>query len=83
MRQVLIYPGEDGWWIVDCPSLPGCHSQSETEQAAIANIREAMEVWIADAIAHGETVPEDTHQAQLLLVGASYCEPRLSLYCKG
>ncbi len=68
MRQVLIYPGEDGWWIAECPSLPGCHSQGETEQAAIANIKEAMEVWIADAIEHNEPIPEDTLKAQLLLV---------------
>lgn len=24
MRQVIIYPGEDGYWVVECPSLPGC-----------------------------------------------------------
>ena len=67
-RQVILYPGEDGWWVIECPSLPGCVSQGETEQIAIANIKEAMEVWIADAIEHGEPIPEDTRQAQLLLV---------------
>jgi len=67
-RQVMLYPGEDGWWVVECPSLPGCVSQGETEAEAIANIKEAIEVWIADAIEHEEPVPEDTRQAQLLLV---------------
>lgn len=30
MRQVLMYPGEDGYWVVECPSLPGCISQGKT-----------------------------------------------------
>lgn len=68
MRQVMLYPGEDSWWVVDCPSLPGCHSQGESVEAAIAKIKEAIEVWIEDAIQHGEPVPEDTHQAEIVLV---------------
>ena len=31
MRQVFIYPGEDGYWVAECPSLPGCISQAETK----------------------------------------------------
>ena len=29
MRQVLISPGEDGYWVAECPSLPGCISQEK------------------------------------------------------
>jgi predicted RNase H-like HicB family nuclease len=68
MRQVVLYPGEDGYWVVECPSLPGCISQGETFDAAISNIKEAIEVWIEDALEHGEPVPEDTRETQLLLV---------------
>ena len=39
MRQVVIYPSEDGYWIVECPSLPGCVTQGETKQEALVNIR--------------------------------------------
>ena len=46
MRQVIIYPGEDGYWIAECPSLPGCISQAETRQEAVTNIREAIEGYI-------------------------------------
>ena len=35
MRQVLIYPGEAGYWVVECPSLPGCISQGVTKEEAI------------------------------------------------
>jgi len=38
MRQVIIYPGEDGYWVAECPSLPGCVSQGETKEKAIQNI---------------------------------------------
>ena len=47
LRQVVIYPGEDGFWVAECPSLPGCISQGETRADAIANIREAIEAYIA------------------------------------
>ena len=59
MRQIIMYPGEDGYWVVECPSLPGCISQGKTEEEAIANIKEAIELWIEDAVEHGESVPED------------------------
>lgn len=57
MRQVILYPGEDGYWVVEVPSLPGCLSQGRTEEEALANIKEAIELWIEDAIAHNEPMP--------------------------
>lgn len=47
MRQVIIYPGEDGYWVAECPSLPGCISQGKTKEEAIANIKEAIRGYIA------------------------------------
>lgn len=46
MRQVILYPGEDGFWVAECPSLPGCVSQGESREQAIVNIREAIEGYI-------------------------------------
>ncbi len=46
MRQVVIYPGEDNYWVAECPSLPGCISQGKTKEEAITNIREAIEGYI-------------------------------------
>jgi predicted RNase H-like HicB family nuclease len=59
MRQVIMYPGEDGYIVVECPSLPGCISQGKTEEEALANIKEAIELWIEDAVANGDFIPED------------------------
>ncbi len=67
MRQVILYPGEDGYWVVECPSLPGCISQGKTKEEAIANIKEAIELYIEDMEANGESVPED-HLDRLVVV---------------
>jgi predicted RNase H-like HicB family nuclease len=47
MRQVLLYPGEDGYWVAECPSLPRCLSQGQTKEEALTSIREAIEGYIA------------------------------------
>jgi len=47
MRKVILYPGEDGYWVAECPSLPGCVSQGKTKAKATANIREAIEGYEA------------------------------------
>lgn len=45
-REVILTYGDDGWWTVECPSLPGCVSQGETQEEAIFNIREAIAGYI-------------------------------------
>ena len=44
--KVVLEPGEDGWIVAECPSLPGCVSQGRTEAEAIDNIREAIQLWL-------------------------------------
>jgi predicted RNase H-like HicB family nuclease len=46
MRQVVIYPGEDGYWVAECPSLPGCVSQGKTREEAITNARDAIREYV-------------------------------------
>ncbi len=46
MRQVVIAPGEDGYWVAECPSLPDCISQGHSREEAIANIKEAIEGYV-------------------------------------
>jgi predicted RNase H-like HicB family nuclease len=68
MRQVIIYRGEDDFWVAECPSLPGCVSQGETREAAIANVREAIEGFVLALEADGLPVPEERFDALLLAV---------------
>ncbi|MFH0924892.1 MAG: type II toxin-antitoxin system HicB family antitoxin [bacterium] len=46
MREVVIYLGEDGYWVAECPSLPGCISQGRTKEEVINNIKEAINGYI-------------------------------------
>lgn len=41
--KVLISEGEDGWFVVECPSLPGCVSQGRTIEEAVENIKDAIQ----------------------------------------
>lgn len=40
--DVELYEGEDGWWVVECPALPGCVSQGRTEAEALEMIKDAI-----------------------------------------
>ena len=59
MRQIIVYPGEDGFWVAECPTLPGCVSQGETRQKVIQNIREAIDAYVAALEEDGLPVPEE------------------------
>jgi predicted RNase H-like HicB family nuclease len=68
MRQVIVYPGDDGFWVAECPSLPGCVSQGETRETAISNIREAIEGYILALQEDNLHVPEERFEALLVAV---------------
>ncbi|HLB46130.1 MAG: type II toxin-antitoxin system HicB family antitoxin [Chloroflexota bacterium] len=59
--KVLLEPDEEtGGYVVTCPSLPGCYSQGNTVEEALANIREAIELCLEDMAELGEPVPDTT-----------------------
>jgi predicted RNase H-like HicB family nuclease len=57
MRQVILYSGEDGYLVAECPSLPGCISQGKTREEAVVNIKEAIQGYIAALEEDGLPVP--------------------------
>ena len=44
--HVLLEPSEDGGYTVTVPSLPGCISEGDTREDALANIREAIQLYL-------------------------------------
>jgi len=55
--RVIIEQDEDGMFIAEVPSLPGCISQGKTRVEVLKNIREAIEVYIESLEAHNEPIP--------------------------
>ena len=68
MRQVIIYPGEDGFFVAECPSLPGCISQGKTREEAIENIREAIQLYIEVLQEKGQPIPAEKYETLLVAV---------------
>jgi antitoxin HicB len=55
--RVLIEPDEDGVFVAECPTLPGCISQGATREEAATNIRDAIQTYLASLQKHGEPIP--------------------------
>jgi len=56
--RVLIEQDEDGVYVVEVPSLPGCVSQEQTREEAVENVREeAIAAYLESLEAHGEPIP--------------------------
>jgi len=55
--RVTIEQDEDGVFVVECPSLPGCVSQGRTRAEALTNIADAIQGYIESLAKHGEPIP--------------------------
>jgi predicted RNase H-like HicB family nuclease len=69
MRQVILYRDEDGFYVAECPSLPGCVSQGTTKEEALLNIREAIQGYIAALQEDHLPVPDEPFETVVVLVG--------------
>ena len=55
--RVLVEQDEDGIFVAEVPSLPGCQSQGVTRSEAIKNVREAIAGYLESLEAHGDPIP--------------------------
>ena len=55
--RVIIEVDEDGMFVVQCPSLPGCISQGRTKEEALENIKDAIKGYPESLKKHGESIP--------------------------
>jgi len=59
-RFTVIFEKEaEGGYHVFCPTLPGCHTQSETIDEGVANIREAIELYVGSLVEDGLPIPTE------------------------
>ena len=68
MRQVIVYSGEDGHFVAECPSLPGCISQGKSREEAIANIKEAIAGYITALKEDNLPIPEEHFDTMVIAV---------------
>ena len=62
---ITIFRDEDGVFIAECPSIPGCVSQGKTEQEAEDNIREAIKECLEVRAEKGMPLTVTTHQVEV------------------
>jgi antitoxin HicB len=55
--RIVIAEDEDGQFVAECPSLPGCISQGKTREAAIENIQDAIKGYLESLKKHGDPIP--------------------------
>lgn len=58
---------EDGVWVVECPSIPGCVSQGQTREEALENIRDAIAACFQVRAEHGLPLTIETHQVEVMV----------------
>jgi len=56
---VVLEKDPTGGFVATVPALPGCVSQGETREETLANIQEAIELYVEDCIASGDPVPQE------------------------
>ena len=55
--RVIIEQDEDGFFVVECPNLPGCISQGKTRQESLTNINDAIKGYLESLKKHNEPIP--------------------------
>lgn len=60
--KVVLYPADEGGYVVEIPDLPGCLSQGETREEAFVMIEDAKKCWIQSALEDGVEIPEPNRE---------------------
>lgn len=55
--RVLVEQDEDGNFVAQCPSLPGCISEGKTRAEAMKNVKDAIKGYIESLRKHNEPIP--------------------------
>lgn len=64
--SVTLDRDEDGVWIVECPSIPGCVSQGQTRQEALENIKDAISACLQVRAERGMPLTVETYQVEVV-----------------
>jgi antitoxin HicB len=69
---IILYPdAEEGGYTVTVPALPGCITQGETIEEAIAMAKDAIQLYIETLLDDGLPVPEEQEHLQAIVIGVA------------
>ncbi len=57
-ETIIFWSDEDNAYLAEVPELPGCIAHGESYESALANIKEAIQLWIETAQEFGDPIPE-------------------------
>jgi predicted RNase H-like HicB family nuclease len=60
--RILIEQDEDGIFVAECPSLPGCISQGKSRKEALSNIQDAIKGYLESLEKHNEPIPPSINE---------------------
>jgi predicted RNase H-like HicB family nuclease len=63
---ILYWSNEDQIFVAEVPELPGCMAHGDTQESALTNVKEAIQLWIDTAREFGDPVPEPKGRRLLL-----------------
>ncbi len=72
--HIYLQPAEEGGYIVSAPALPGCVTQGDTKEEAIAMIKDAIAGYLESLKKHGEPLPLGIADAEIELVEVAWEE---------
>jgi len=55
---IIFWSAEDDAFVAEVPELPGCMAHGGTHEEALANAKQAMQLWIDNAKEHGDAIPK-------------------------
>ena len=64
--SVTLDRDEDGVWVVECPSIPGCVSQGQTKQEALENVKDAIAACLQVRAERGMPLTVETYQVEVV-----------------
>ncbi|MCY4584818.1 MAG: type II toxin-antitoxin system HicB family antitoxin [Bryobacterales bacterium] len=63
---ILYWSNEDRAFVAEVPELPGCMAHGDTQEAALKNVNQAMQLWIDTAREFGDPIPEPKGERLML-----------------
>lgn len=72
--KVVLEQYDEGYYVVSCPSLPGCQTQGKSRKEALENMKEAITVYLESLKINDEPVPISIEDATIDVNTASFIE---------